>query len=127
MNATTHSLRKSVAAAAVIACGFQFLTLPAFADGASAAEKLPTQHIESSATSSAPQKIVFFGDLDISKPAGVKILIARISGAVKQVCGDSGTRDLARSQVEKQCRAESFANAMVQVRTATRSELVASR
>jgi len=121
MNTINKSLGASVAAAA-IACAFQFAAPATRADDLSGVTTSGTH----SNTEVLRQK-VFVGDLDLSKPAGVKTLTARINGALRAVCGDSDIRDWARSQAVRQCRADSFANTMAQVHSATDSAVVASR
>ena len=58
---------------------------------------------------------VFYGDLDLSKPAGLQTLQRRLASASRQVCGDSrgalriGTNDQAR------CADDAMANALAAV------------
>jgi len=58
---------------------------------------------------------VFYGDLDLSKPAGMQTLQNRLRAASSQVCGDSrgalrvGTRDPAR------CAQDAVANALAAI------------
>src|ERR1700689_1290359 len=50
-----------------------------------------------------PSKRVSYADLDISKPAGAKVLYSRITAAAKQVCAQSGYKDLGAMQRVNGC------------------------
>ena len=50
-----------------------------------------------------PTQKVSYADLDISKPAGAKVLYGRIVAAARHVCALSGYRDLGSMQWTNQC------------------------
>jgi UrcA family protein len=50
-----------------------------------------------------PSKKVSYADLDISKPAGAKVLYGRIKTAARHVCALNGYNDLSATQWVNQC------------------------
>jgi len=50
-----------------------------------------------------PTQRVSYADLDISKPAGAKVLYGRIVAAARHVCALDGNRDLGSMQWVNQC------------------------
>jgi UrcA family protein len=50
-----------------------------------------------------PSKRVSYADLDISKPAGAKVLYGRIKTAARHVCALNGYNDLSSMQWVNQC------------------------
>jgi UrcA family protein len=62
-----------------------------------------------------PSKRVSYADLDISKPAGAKVLYGRIQSAAKQVCAFSGYKDLGAMQRVNGCVDRAINTAVKQV------------
>lgn len=62
--------------------------------------------------------VVPFGDLDLTKDAGRKVLDARLTRAASKVCGTVSVRDLARLAARRACIAEARASAAPQVELA---------
>lgn len=59
----------------------------------------------------APQvRVVSYADLDLSSAAGQARLERRIQAAVRDVCGEANSADLARRQSARECIAETRAN-----------------
>ena len=58
----------------------------------------------------AEVRIVSYADLDLSSAAGRQRLSQRIDTAVRDVCGEAPSFDLARRQQVRECRAETRAN-----------------
>jgi UrcA family protein len=50
-----------------------------------------------------PSKRVSYADLDISSPAGAKVLYSRIFAAAKEVCAQNGVKDLGDMQRVNGC------------------------
>ena len=50
-----------------------------------------------------PTRKVSYADLDISKPAGAKVLYSRIVAAARQVCSVNGYKELATIQRANKC------------------------
>jgi UrcA family protein len=50
-----------------------------------------------------PSRRVSYADLDISKPAGAKVLYSRIQAAARHVCALNGYNDLLQMQAVNQC------------------------
>jgi UrcA family protein len=69
-----------------------------------------------------PRRVVNYGDLDLSRSAGINTLEARIRRAVDSVCEQSGDKSLSRVRVERECRDAALANAMAQVNALTAHE-----
>jgi UrcA family protein len=67
------------------------------------------------ADSALPSKRVSYADLDISKPADAKVLYSRIVSAAKQVCWQSGFKDLGAMQRENGCVDRAINNAVKEV------------
>ena len=55
-------------------------------------------------------RVVSYADLDLSSSAGQARLEQRINAAVRDVCGEAPSFDLARLRAVKQCRIETRAN-----------------
>jgi len=58
---------------------------------------------------------VRFSDLDLSKADGVTALKARIRGAARQVCEESGTREIEAPVRFDRCMAETTSQALAKV------------
>ena len=58
----------------------------------------------------AEVRIVSYSDLDLSNAAGRSRLEQRIQAAVREVCGEAPTFDLARRRAVRECVAETSAN-----------------
>jgi UrcA family protein len=50
-----------------------------------------------------PTRTVSYADLDISKPAGAKVLYHRITAAANEVCGFGAYRDMGSRQRQQDC------------------------
>jgi UrcA family protein len=59
-----------------------------------------------------------YGDLDLTKDSGRKVLDTRIARAANRLCGTIGARDLVRLAAHKACVAEARASAAPQVELA---------
>lgn len=57
-----------------------------------------------------PTRIVSYADLDLNTAAGRARLDRRIEAAVRQVCGEATSFDLARRQAVRDCVADTRAN-----------------
>jgi UrcA family protein len=57
-------------------------------------------------------KTVSYADLDISQPAGAKVLYSRIAAAAQEVCALSGYKDLGAMQRENGCVDHAINNAV---------------
>ena len=55
-------------------------------------------------------RVVSYSDLDLSSAAGRNRLEQRIQAAVRDVCGDAPSFDLARRHAVRECIAETSAN-----------------
>ena len=55
-------------------------------------------------------RVVSYSDLDLSNAAGRNRLEQRIQAAVRDVCGDAPSFDLARRHAVRECIAETSAN-----------------
>jgi UrcA family protein len=62
-----------------------------------------------------PAKRVSYADLDISKPAGAKVLYGRIVKAAKEVCQFPGFQSLGTSQMINRCVDHAIDNAVKDV------------
>src|SRR6202789_4632172 len=62
-----------------------------------------------------PLKKVSYADLDISKPAGAKVLYGRIVRAAKEVCRSSGYQSLGAAQLTTRCVVFAIDNAVKDV------------
>ena len=62
-----------------------------------------------------PSRKVSYADLDISKPAGAKVLYGRIVAAARQVCALSGYKDLGTMQRVNGCVDRAINNAVMEV------------
>jgi UrcA family protein len=62
-----------------------------------------------------PSQRVSYADLDISKPAGAKVLYARIVSAARHVCAISGYRDLGSMQWANKCTDQAIDKAVKDV------------
>lgn len=77
------------------------LALAALAAGAA----LPAYAAPPAATT----RLVAYGDLDLSSPAGQARLEQRIATAVREVCGTAANYDLRARQAVAECREATFA------------------
>ena len=55
------------------------------------------------AVSGVPARTVHYADLNLNTQAGAATLYNRIRNAAQQVCGDVGSRELARAMAAKAC------------------------
>jgi UrcA family protein len=62
-----------------------------------------------------PSKRVSYADLDISKPAGAKVLYSRIVAAARQVCAVNGYKDLGTMKQVNRCTDHAIDNAVKDV------------
>jgi UrcA family protein len=62
-----------------------------------------------------PSQRVSYADLDISKPAGAKVLYGRIVAAARHVCAVSGYRDLGSMQWMNKCTDQAIDKAVKDV------------
>jgi UrcA family protein len=60
-------------------------------------------------------KVVRFGDLDITKPAGAQALYRRIQAAAQQVCALPMSRTLVTAELERTCTRTAVDGAVRQV------------
>jgi UrcA family protein len=70
-----------------------------------------------------PQAHVKYADLDLSSPAGAKVLYQRIRVAASLVCGTADQRDLARFEQAKTCADKAIAGAVTAVGNDTLTDL----
>ncbi|MDP9007937.1 MAG: UrcA family protein [Pseudomonadota bacterium] len=95
------SFRNTLSAASFFLCGA--LALSALQATARAADAgLPTQRVS-------------YADLDISKPAGAKVLYNRIVAAANRVCGFDGSRDMATMRWVQACTGRAIDKAVKDV------------
>jgi UrcA family protein len=92
------SFRNTLAAASFFLCGA--LALSALQATARAAD------------ADLPKQRVSYADLDISKPAGAKVLYRRIVAAANRVCGFDGSRDMASLRWVQGCTDHAIDNAV---------------
>src|SRR5271156_767375 len=76
---------------------------------------LGTLQVAHAADDGVPSRKVSFADLDISKPAGAKVLYGRILRAAKEVCQVNGFQSLAMSQMINRCVDHAIDNAVKDV------------
>jgi UrcA family protein len=62
-----------------------------------------------------PSKRVSYADLDISKPAGAKVLYKRIVRAANEVCQINGFESFAATQLVNRCMDRAIDNAVKEV------------
>jgi UrcA family protein len=55
------------------------------------------------AVNGVPARTVHYADLNLSTQTGAAILYNRIRNAAEQICGDVGSRELARAMAAKAC------------------------
>lgn len=65
-----------------------------------------------------PTQIVHFADLDLTSPAGVKVLQRRVSQAIVTVCGTLDIRDLEQTRITMACRWDAGKSAATQMASA---------
>ena len=61
-----------------------------------------------------PSRMVSYGDLDLSSPAGQAALDRRIATAIRQVCGWAFPRDLQSTHEVQRCREQTLADVQAQ-------------
>jgi UrcA family protein len=71
----------------------------------------------------APSVVVRYGDLNLSTEAGNLALYRRIVAAARQVCPDSGPRDLQASAISRACRDAAIARAVTAVPSSRLAEI----
>jgi UrcA family protein len=98
MNTTTQN---TAHAAAIILCGAMALCA--------------LQVTAQAADAGLASKRVSYADIDISKPAGAKVLYGRIVAAARQVCAFSGYKDLGAMQRVNGCVDRAINNAVKEV------------
>jgi UrcA family protein len=97
MNTT---IQNTVRAAAFLLCG---------------AITVCTLQVTARAADEPPTRKVSYADLDISKPAGAKVLYGRIARAAKEVCQFPGFEPLGMRQVVNRCIDHAIDNAVKDV------------
>ncbi|MDB6083629.1 MAG: hypothetical protein JWN43_1510 [Gammaproteobacteria bacterium] len=80
----------------------------------------------SAADDALPTRRVSYADLDISKPAGAKVLYRRIEAAAQEVCGMQRHNELATMGRNRACIEEAIAKAVTQVNSVALSDLHSS-
>lgn len=86
-----------------------FAAAAALSSAAYAEPRTSAVHAETGALSLR----VSYGDLDLSRPAGAKVMLRRIKNAADQVCGGKpNLRNLAQARSYRQCIRESTENAV---------------
>jgi UrcA family protein len=94
-------IQNTVRAAALLLCG---------------AIALCTLQVTAQAADDAlPSKRVSYADLDISKPAGAKVLYGRIVRAAKDVCRSTGYDTLGAAQLANRCISDTIDKAVKDV------------
>jgi UrcA family protein len=78
-------------------------------------------------TDPLPTRKVTYADLDISKPAGAKVLYSRIVAAANEVCSFNGSRELTDWTAEQACIKKSIDEAVKDVNSTALSELHTAR
>jgi UrcA family protein len=63
----------------------------------------------------APQRVVHFADLDITKADGAVALYNRLQAAAEAVCGPRENRDLVQAAAFKKCVQSSLSSAIVRL------------
>lgn len=58
----------------------------------------------------APSEKVYYGDLNLTSEAGVKVLDRRLDRAVERVCGTSSVRSLQTERLAERCREDTWAS-----------------
>ncbi len=79
--------------------------------------------VASAAQEGLPTRIVKFGDLDLSKAAGVKTLYRRIQSAARQVCQLDTVSDVHMMAKEQQCMKRAIDDAVNNVNSPALSNL----
>lgn len=87
-------------------------------DSAAAAVAVPT--------ADALSVTVRYGDLDLASAAGTRALYRRLVVAAKQVCPDSGSREMTILRFEETCRNQAIVNAARQIPSPQLAAMVAS-
>jgi UrcA family protein len=77
----------------------------------------------SAADDALPSRRVSYADLDISKPAGAKVLYRRIQEAAKQVCVFNASTDLRVAERERACIEQAIDNAVKRVNSTALTDL----
>ena len=71
---------------------------------------------------------VRYADLNLANSAGRNVLAMRVAGAIRQICGPAGSRDLNQAANSRNCFATARKDADVKVATLTRaSQRLAAR
>ncbi|HSZ07199.1 MAG TPA: UrcA family protein [Steroidobacteraceae bacterium] len=94
------SFRNTLHAASFFLCGA--LTLSA----------LQATALQATRADDPPSQRVSYADLDISKPAGAKVLYSRIVAAAKRVCELNGYKDLSTMRWVQVCTDHAIDNAV---------------
>jgi UrcA family protein len=79
-----------------------------------------------SAADTPPTRRVSYADLDISKPAGAKVLYRRIDAAAHRVCVFDARMDPGIAQRQRACIKQAIDNAVKSVNSAALTELHAA-
>jgi UrcA family protein len=83
----------------------------------------PPAHAAPTAGLEAKTKAVSFGDLDLTRPKGVRALKRRVADAVERVCDHAKRMTVYEQQVYRVCAAEATADAHAQVERAVQVAL----
>jgi UrcA family protein len=74
------------------------------------------------------QVVVHFGDLDVTREEGARILLSRLEGAARLACGAaSNSRDLTMVPLYRSCLQDTMERAVADVRLPLVSELFEAR
>ena len=76
---------------------------------AALAAALPSVSVSASVPRAAGTRVVAYGDLDLSAPAGRAQLERRIGAAVRELCGNAASGDLAGASAVRACQAATLA------------------
>jgi UrcA family protein len=102
---TTPNWNRSLAAALALTAGSLLAAQGALASGS-------TINVAGAESTSVT---VRYNDLDLSQPADAQTLVARVSGAAKQVCGTADLRRMREHQLWRQCYNDAVSTALAQL------------
>lgn len=75
----------------------------------------------------APTRVVAYGDLDLTAPAGMATLTRRVRSAALAVCGGNEGNDLASRSANRACRTKAQTTALKTIADRTAPTVYASR
>lgn len=79
------------------------------------------------ASAGAPAIVVRYGDLDLSREEGLRVLYRRLRQAAAQVCRPEEGRDLTRRRRSRECREAAISDAVARSGNARLSAMHAAR